>query len=175
MRYAMIDIVSSCFAQQCRRWAIVFSDVESCHLWREELHEKGLEHIRTGAWIKRGSPPQFSGDRPAAGFEAITIHHRGGRKRWNGRGSKAVWSYPIVRGKKRLHRAQKPVELMMELVEKFTDEGDLIVDPFAGSGTLGEAAKCLGRRAILIEQEEDMCALAKERIQNVTPLQAARC
>lgn len=72
------------FARLAARWVLVFSGVESDHLWREDLTDAGLDYVRTGAWIKIGSTPQFSGDRPATGFEAITICHPKGRKRWNG-------------------------------------------------------------------------------------------
>lgn len=74
------------FARLASRWVLVFSDVESDHLWRDDLTAAGLDYVRTGAWIKVGSTPQFSGDRPATGFEAITIAHPSGRKRWNGGG-----------------------------------------------------------------------------------------
>ncbi len=156
------------FARLARRWVLVFSDVESDYLWRDDLVLDGLDYVRTGAWIKVGCTPQFSGDRPATGFEAITICHASGRKRWNGGGAHAVWSVPIVldRGKKgeRVHPTQKPLSLMARLVELFTDPGELILDPFMGSGTTLVAAKAAGRRVIGIEQSEAHCKKAVERL-----------
>ena len=156
------------FAKLAARWVLVFSDTESSHLWREELEAAGLDYVRTGAWIKVGSTPQFSGDRPATGFESITICHPKGRKRWNGGGKHAVWSVPIVldRGGNgaRLHTTQKPLELMSALVDQFTDHRDIILDPFAGSGTTLVAAKGLGRRAIGIELEERYAEIAARRL-----------
>lgn len=149
------------FARLARRWVLVFSDVESDHLWREDLALAGLDYVRTGAWIKVGSTPQFSGDRPATGFEAVTIAHQPGRKRWNGGGRHAVWSVPIVldRGKarERFHPTQKPLGLMQLLVDQFTDQGETILDPFAGSGTTLLAARALGRRVIGVESDERHC------------------
>jgi site-specific DNA-methyltransferase (adenine-specific) len=52
----------------------------------------------------------------------------------------------------------------MSLVEDFTDPDDVILDPFAGSGTTGLAALRLGRRAILIERIEEYAALCVERL-----------
>lgn len=166
------DLRQTCaaqFARLARRWVLVFSDVESDHLWRDDLTANGLDYVRTGAWIKVGSTPQFSGDRPATGFEAITIAHPKGRKRWNGGGKHAVWTFPIVldRGRTggvRLHPTQKPHELMQTLVTEFTDPDDIILDPFAGSGTTGWAAKMLGRRAVLIEQDEAHCEVIAKRL-----------
>jgi site-specific DNA-methyltransferase (adenine-specific) len=143
------------FARLARRWVLAFSDVESCHLWRDDVVECGLEYVRTGAWVKIGATPQFTGDRPAQGFEAITIAHPKGRKHWNGGGRHAIWreaeerdlvyEVPIVLNRShtdpRLHTTQKPLPLMLDLVGDFSDEGDTILDPFAGSGTTLVAAK----------------------------------
>lgn len=158
------------FARLAIRWVLVFSDVESGHLWRSGLEAAGLDYVRTGAWIKLGSTPQFSGDRPATGFEAVTICHPKGRKRWNGGGKHAVWAVPIVldRGRKgeRLHTTQKPAPLMAALVDQFTDPGETILDAFAGSGTTLLAASHAGRRGIGIERDERYCEVIAKRLQN---------
>lgn len=155
-------------ARLATRWILVFSDIESDHLWREDLTEAGLDYVRTGVWRKEGCTPQFSGDRPAVAVEAITIAHPKGRKRWNGGGAHAFWSVPIVldRGRtgERLHTTQKPESLMRALVDQFTDPGDIILDPFAGSGTTAVAAKYLGRKAVLIERDEGYCEVIAKRL-----------
>jgi site-specific DNA-methyltransferase (adenine-specific) len=169
--------LSEQFARLAERWVLVFSDSESHHLWADGMGKHGLDYVRTGAWIKVGSTPQFSGDRPATGFEAVTIMHQPGRKRWNGGGKHAVWTHAIVlnRGRSahrldgRLHTTQKPLPLMVELVEQFTDPGDLILDATAGSGTTGVAAKMAGRRAVLVEQSEAYCQTMAERLQRTMP------
>jgi site-specific DNA-methyltransferase (adenine-specific) len=161
-----------------RRWVLTFSDVESCHLWRDDLVECGLEYVRTGAWVKIGATPQFTGDRPAAGFETITIAHPKGRKHWNGGGRHGIWreveepdlvyEVPIVLNRShsepRVHTTQKPLKLMLNLVGDFSDGGETILDPFAGSGTTLVAAKMLGRKVIGIERGERYCELAAKRI-----------
>lgn len=158
-------------ARIAKRWVLAFCDVESSHLWRDGFVSRGLDYVRTGAWIKVGCTPQFTGDRPATGFEAIVIAHPKGRKRWNGGGSHAVWSEPIVldRGgqcEKREHTAQKPVALMEKLVRLFTDPGDTILDPFAGSGTTGVAALRMGRNFIGWERDPKYHAIATKRLAN---------
>lgn len=167
------------FARLAKRWVLVFSDVESDVLWRNDLTANGLDYVRTGAWVKLGSTPQFSGDRPATGFEAITIAHPKGRKRWNGGGRHGVWKYepvwevPIVLNRSgkdpRLHTTQKPLPLMRALIDDFTEPGEVVLDATAGSGTTGHAAKAAGRRAILIERRADYCQKIADRIANVVP------
>lgn len=169
------DFLAAQAARLTRRWVLVFSDVEGSRDWADDLEEHGLDYVRTGAWIKRGSTPQFSGDRPATGHEAITIAHPKGRKRWNGGGSHAIWDVPIVLNRaradksERVHPTQKPLVLMQRLVEQFTDPGEVILDPTAGSGTTGVAAKLLSRRAVLIERDEKHAESAVKRLEAAVP------
>ena len=64
----------------------------------------------------------------------------------------------------RVHTTQKPDSLMEALVRDFTDPGDLICDPFAGSGTTGVAAIRLGRRFIGWEKSPQYHAIAVKRL-----------
>lgn len=149
------------------RWGLFFCDSEGCHCWMEHAEAAGLEHVRMGVWVKRGATPQFTGDRPGSGFEMVEVVHRPGRKRWNGGGRHAVWTHPIVSphgSDGRFHTTPKPVSLMLELVELFTDPGEVVLDPFAGSGTTGVACLRLGRRFIGIEKDPKYAALARERL-----------
>lgn len=143
------------------RWCLLFCDAESAHLWRGSFVE--FQQIRTGIWVRRGSTPQFTGDRPAVGHEEIVIAHPKGRKHWNGGGRAAVWTATVERND-REHPTQKPLDLMLQLVQDFTDPGDVILDPYAGSGTTGVAALRLGRRAILCERKAEYAATCRERM-----------
>lgn len=169
----LIEPVSALLGMLIRRWTIVFSDVESCHKWKGALERAGMRYVRTGAWVKPDAMPQMTGDRPGTGFEPCTIAHaRGvGGMRWNGGGSLAVWTHFTAKGDGRPegHPCPKPLPLMVELVKLFTDEGETILDPFAGSGTTGVAAKLNGRKAILIEREEKYCAVAAKRLRETEP------
>jgi site-specific DNA-methyltransferase (adenine-specific) len=62
------------------------------------------------------------------------------------------------------HPCPKPIEVMRWVVGRVTDEDDVIIDPFMGSGTTLRAAKDLGRRAIGIEREEKYCEIAVKRL-----------
>lgn len=156
------------FHRLATRWRLVFTDQETSGDWMHAGVAAGGDHVRIGQWVKLGATPQFGGDRPANGCEAVVISHAKGRKRWNGGGSHAVWTFPIVTGsnsERTEHTTQKPLPLMMELIELFTDPGDLILDPFCGSGTTGVACIRLGRRFIGIEKDARYAAIARERLE----------
>jgi DNA modification methylase len=166
------DLAAFEWARLARRWVLVFSDLESAHLWRHSLEQVGLEFVRTGLWVKENATPQFTGDRPAAPAEAITIAHamspkrRPVKKRWNGGGKQGVWhcSTAYRDGDEVVHTTQKPLSLMESLVRDFTDPDELILDPFAGSGTTLAAAIRQGRRAIGWEREAHWHSLATRRL-----------
>ena len=66
--------------------------------------------------------------------------------------------------KETAHPNEKPLPLVNKLVSLGTMAGETVVDPFAGSGTTGRAAKDLGRKAVLIEREEKYCEIAARRM-----------
>ena len=70
----------------------------------------------------------------------------------------------------RLHPTQKPVALFEYLIKTYTNEGDLVLDNCAGSGTTGVACKDLGRNFILIEKEKKYCEIARNRIKAIPEL-----
>jgi len=71
----------------------------------------------------------------------------------------------MEKGEGGLHPTQKPVRLMRMLIELSTTEGQLVIDPFCGSGTTLVAAQLCGRRFLGIEQNQEYCAIAKERLE----------
>ena len=160
----MLDQVALEIARLTRRWALVFSDFENAHVWRFALEDAGMRYVRAGAWFKPDPMPQFSGDRPAVGFEPCTIAHAQGPMRWNGGGRAATWTHGTVKKDRPDHPCPKPFGLMLELVSLFSDPDETILDPFAGSGTTLIAAKQLGRKAIGVEVDEKFCEVAAERL-----------
>ena len=75
-------------------------------------------------------------------------------------------SYQTVKSEKGLHPTQKPVALMEYLIKTYTNEHDVVIDMFMGSGTTGVAALKNNRRFIGIELDPDYFAIAKNRIEN---------
>ena len=92
-------------------------------------------------------------------------------KKWHGQDYFRQDPLNFSKGPERDHPCPKPLSLMRWLVDNCSLEGETILDPFAGSGTTGRAAKDLGRKAILIEREERYCEIAAKRMaQAVLPL-----
>jgi site-specific DNA-methyltransferase (adenine-specific) len=153
----LIDILDLCAPE---RWCILTCDWK--HVLPISLGTK-QRFVRMGVWIKPDGCPQFTGDRPAPGWEAVAILHNPTEKlRWNNGGGKAVWTY--LRGRDSSHPCEKPIGLLYDWIEAFTDKDELILDPFCGSGTTLRAAKDLGRRAIGIEISESYCEVAASRL-----------
>ena len=151
-------------ARIARRWILVFCQVEGAMKWRAALEAGGAVYKRTCQWIKPDGKPQYSGDRPGIGYESIVACHAPGRSTWNGGGSHGVF---IVnkRGDPRTgHQTQKPLALMERLVRLFSDQGELILDPFTGSGSTGVAALRLGRRFAGWEMNPEYAEMARRRL-----------
>ena len=153
--------------QKATKWSIAFMAWEHIADFYQNT-PGGWRFVRFGVWNKPNCTPQFTGDRPAQGWEGICILHRlGGRMKWNGGGHRAVWTCNKEIG---AHPTTKPLQLVSELMGLFSNGGDLVLDPFMGSGTTLRAAKDLGRRAIGIELEERYCEIAAKRLeQEVLP------
>ena len=73
----------------------------------------------------------------------------------------------------RVHPTQKPLDYLMGIIELCTDENDLVLDPFFGSGQTGVACVKLKRNYIGIEFEEDYVKLAETQIEKASPLESS--
>lgn len=78
-----------------------------------------------------------------------------------------LWFYqPVGHGSRdRIHNCQKPLPMLLDMIETSCRPGGLVLDPFAGSGTTGVAAMRTGRRAVLIERDERNCEIVAKRFQ----------
>lgn len=156
------------FARVTKRWVLVFCTVEMVSDWKRCLEAAGLRYVRTCAWHRLGSTPQFTGDRPAQAFECIVVAHRPGRTKWNAHGKHGYYAHPIVlnrgHGEVRMHTTQKPLALMRELVDDFTLPGEIVLDAYAGSATTGLACIHAGRRFVGFELSPECHAIATRRL-----------
>jgi DNA modification methylase len=88
------------------------------------------------------------------------------RQEWIDWGSRAVWNISSVR-RNDYHEAMFPIELPTRVVRLFSDPGEVVLDPFVGSGTTIEAAVSLNRVGIGIDKEAKYALLARKRLQKV--------
>lgn len=157
------------FSRLARRWSVVFCQTEATMLWRAALEASGrTTYRRTCVWVKPDAQPQFSGDRPGMGYESLVVAHAKGRCVWNGGGRVGVFTHIKNTPGGAPHPTTKPLPLMLELVELFTDPSELVLDAFAGSGTTGVACLRLGRRFIGIEKDAKYAQVARERLEAET-------
>lgn len=157
----MLDLVGL-MAANVERWMIVFCPMESLGKYAEL---SGDAWVRAGFYRKLDGSPQFYGDRPAQAGEGIAIMHRMGlRKRWNARGKLGYWESVVEHRNSRYHPTQKPLKLIKQLLADFVRPGEIVLDPYMGSGTTLRAAKDLGMRAIGIDISEEYCEIAVKRL-----------
>jgi modification methylase len=132
--------------------------------------------------------PNFKGTRFTNAHETLIWASMGEKARYtfNYRSMKTLndelqmrsdWEFPICGGQERLkkdgvkvHPTQKPEALIYRILLACSKPGDVVLDPFFGTGTTGAVAKRLGRRWIGIEREPGYCAAALERIEAALPL-----
>jgi hypothetical protein len=151
-----------------KRWTVLFCAIEQIGGYAAACPE---HWVRGGVWVKTNPSPQFTGDRPGMWGESLAIMHAPGKKRWNRGGHAGLWTgatrnstYRSTPFDERVHETQKPLWLMVALVEAFTDPGDLVWDPYAGSGTTGVACLLTGRRFLGHEMQQRYHEVACERL-----------
>lgn len=145
-----------------RRWVI--STLATSDAFAFDLEPPpGLRCLRVGVWLKKTPMPQISADRPGMGWEPIVYFHREDEKpTWNGGGKAGNYYLASVSGTG--HPTSKPIAMVADFVRLFSNPGDLVLDPFAGSGTTLRAAKDEGRRAVGYELDERYCEISAKRL-----------
>ncbi len=139
------------------------------------------------AWIKTNPMPNFRGVRFTNAHETLiwAQKKRGSHYTFNHQAMKALnddlqmrsdWYLPLCTGKERIkingvkvHPTQKPEALLYRVIMSSTHPGDVVVDPFFGTGTSGAVAKKLRRHWIGIERDESYVKVAQERLDSIQP------
>jgi len=121
-----------------------------------------------GAWHKTNPVPQVRKVKWASALELFTIVVNGNERHtfnWQFGYHHNVIVAPICSGKERTaHPTQKPLSVILPMIRYWSNPGDLVLDPFAGSGTTAVAAKALNRRYIAIESDPASVAICRERV-----------
>ncbi len=153
------------------------------------LQDLGFWLLNDVIWRKVNPMPNFRGRRLTNAHETLiwasrtkasryTFHYEALKALNDGVQMRSDWLIPLCTGSERLkdetgrkaHPTQKPEALLYRIILGTTNPGDIVLDPFFGTGTTGAVAKALGRRFIGIERDPFYVRLARERIARVRPL-----
>lgn len=149
------------------------------------MQDLGYWFLNDVVWIKTNPMPNFRGARFTNAHETLlwaskfkgakyTFHHRAMKALNDGKQMRSDWVLPLCSGTERLrvngkkaHPTQKPEALLYRVILASSRVGDVVLDPFLGSGTTAVVAKKLRRHWIGIEKDPAYVALARARIAQV--------
>jgi DNA modification methylase len=139
-------------------------------------------------WIKTNPMPNFKGTRFNNAHETLiwatrsresnyTFHYHAMKVMNDDLQMRSDWLLPICQGEERIkvdgqkaHSTQKPEELLYRVVLSTSNVGDVVLDPFSGSGTTAAVAKRLRRKFLAFEREEFYIGVANERLKKIEPI-----
>jgi len=142
-------------------------------------------------WIKTNPMPNFKGTRFNNAHETLiwatkskssnyTFHYHSMKAMNDDLQMRSDWYIPICQGEERIkvngqkaHSTQKPAELLYRIIISTSNPGDIVLDPFSGSGTTAAVAKRLGRKFIAFDREEFYVKIATERVKKIKPLESS--
>ena len=151
------------------------------------MQDLGFWILNDILWLKNNPMPNFRGVRFTNAHETIiwAQKKKGARYTFNHKSMKALnddlqmrsdWALPLVTGRNRIrangskaHSTQKPEALLYRVIMAASNPGDVVLDPFFGSGTTGAVARKLGRKWIGIERDKKYITVARKRIDAVRP------
>ena len=158
------------------------------------LQDLGFWILNDIIWDKVNPMPNFKGTRFTNAHETLIWASKSQNSKYtfNYEAMKALnedtqmrsdWHIPLCTGKERLknkngeklHSTQKPEALLYRVIMSSTKVGDIVLDPFFGTGTTGVIAKKLGRHYIGIEKEAEYVKAAIERIEVIEPVKDIHC
>jgi site-specific DNA-methyltransferase (adenine-specific) len=141
-----------------RGWVAVMTDHVLAMPIQAAMESAGRYAFAPLPWYAPGSRVRLCGDGPSSWTAWIVVCRTAAQRSWG-----TLPGGYMQRGES-MHMGGKPEELMLALVSDYSRPGDIVCDPFAGSGTTLVAAKRLGRKAIGIEQDESACENTARRL-----------
>lgn len=144
--------------------AYVFCSCVHVAYFIETAEKAGFKIKNLIVWAKNN---WTAGDLQAAfgrQYEFILLLNKG-RKKLNGKRITDVWKFDRVAGKNQLHQNQKPLDLIEQCIKYHSNEGDVVLDGFMGSGTTAVAAIRTNRNYIGWELDKEYFSIASKRVQ----------
>jgi len=132
----------------------------------------GFQFRKVIHWHKTNPFPAIYTRKMYANSMEMLVHFsKGTPKTWNHKPVNEMHNFiqaPICMGKERTnHKTQKPLKVCKPFIEISSNEGDLVLDPFMGSGSTAVAAKMLKRNFIGFEISEEFCKIASKRVTEI--------
>lgn len=128
---------------------IIFFDLWKLTPLKELMEKHKFKQLRFIEWVKTNPQPVNSKVNYLTNAREIALLGvKKGKPTFNGEYDNGIYRYPIQGGKNRVHPTQKNLKLFEELIQKHSNEGDLVIDTFLGGGTTALAAKNTGRKCI---------------------------
>lgn len=182
------DAFSRAWLTECRRvlkdrgtlWVIgTYHNIHRVGAILQDLEYWILNEV---VWVKSNPMPNFRGVRFTNAHETLlwaarsrqaahTFHHHALKALNDGQQMRSDWVLPVCSGRERIridgakaHPTQKPEALLYRVLTASSRPGDVVLDPFFGTGTTGVVAKRLGRRWVGIEREPGYVDLAEARL-----------
>ena len=142
------------------------------------LDEIGFKIINIVVWHKSDPPPLIYKNKFKFSYELIIWAKKDGKHTFNyddmfsvaGEEMQDVWTIPAVGMSEKkfgYHPTQKPEALLQRIIKACSNEGDIVLDPFSGSGTTCYVAKRLNRKYIGIEKDKEFFNISKRRIDSI--------
>lgn len=149
---------------------IIFYDVWKSSELKDFADIYKFKQPRVGIWSKTNPVPiNSSVNYLSNANEYFFTFIKGSSPTFNSKYDNAIYRYPICHGKERYqHPTQKPLQLIVDLVSKHSNSGDLVLDCFAGTGTTGHACKLLDRDFILIEKDDKYFEIITDRLNKIS-------
>ncbi len=147
-------------------YLIIFYDIWKSHNVKFFAEKWGLKQPRVCQWVKTNPVPVNSKKNYLSNsIEFFFTFVKGKNPIFNSEYDRGIYNFPICHGKERTtHPTQKPISLILDLIQKHSKEGDVVLDCFAGSGTTGEACLKSNRKFILMEKDFEYYNLILQRL-----------
>lgn len=126
---------------------IIFFDLWKISILKDLLDKYNFKQLRFIEWIKTNPQPLNSSVNYLTNCREIAlVGIKGSKPTFNSKYDNGIYFYPLQGGKNRFHPTQKSLKLFEELISKHSNEGDVVLDTFLGSGTTALAAKNMNRQ-----------------------------
>lgn len=149
---------------------IIFYDIWKCNILKDIAMKFKFKQPRVCQWQKSNPVPINSNlNYLSNATEYFFTFVKGKKPTFNSKYDNGVYTYPLCHGKERYeHPTQKPVALFVDLINKHSRPGDMVLDTFGGTGTTAHACLLSGRNYIVMEREEKYFEILKKRVDKLS-------